>query len=640
MKSRTSFFNKTLFRKNLTRFAPVWACYLLCLMLGLMVMYMDQNTRQVNFWFASHMAQCIQVMGVVNLFYGPLAAMLLFGDLFNPRMCNALHAMPVRRETFFVTNVLAGLFCSLVPTAIMALLSIPLLMATVVHNAWLIALLWFVAANLQFLFFFGMAVFSVFCTGNRLFMAAVYAGLNAGAYLVYYLINTIYTPMLYGVITPTALLTALTPISGMIDSTFVEVENYNDLMNLFRGREQETVAKFWVNECYYDLIVWALVGLLFLAVGLVLYRKRDLECAGDAVAFPILAPVVQVACSICVCAGAGVVLNMFFGYSYRNYPPILYTVLACGLAVGWFGAKMFLEHSTRVFRPKNWIGLGAMVAVVAVSLALTWLDVFGIETWMPKADKVSKVVLNGVQSGIELTDREDIEKIIRLQELALEDRIEDSGRYPVRYLEANFDSYSNVSMPDEGFRYGEEGDYDDYEPHMNADRIYLIYTLESGKEVRRQYNIWTSLEEGEIVKEFANRWDALWKDACRYWDIGTEEFQLDQVFRIEFYTVELEDEEIQPGMVDSLIAAMKADAAEGNMTQDSFYHQGLFAEWDEEYQTHWYSNSYSVRLVSGEEPNVKTVHLGIYADAAHTVRWLQENGFMEELELDMTKSSW
>jgi len=35
MKSRTSFCNKTLLRKNIARFAPLWGIYLLCLLIGL-----------------------------------------------------------------------------------------------------------------------------------------------------------------------------------------------------------------------------------------------------------------------------------------------------------------------------------------------------------------------------------------------------------------------------------------------------------------------------------------------------------------------------------------------------------------------------------------------------------------------------
>lgn len=38
MKSKTSFFNKTVLKKNLTRFAPVMAVYTLCLILGMMML--------------------------------------------------------------------------------------------------------------------------------------------------------------------------------------------------------------------------------------------------------------------------------------------------------------------------------------------------------------------------------------------------------------------------------------------------------------------------------------------------------------------------------------------------------------------------------------------------------------------------
>lgn len=101
MKSKTSFFNKTVFKKNLTRFAPVMAVYTLCLILGMMMLYQNNEEMGRTFWFASRIAGNLQLMGLVNLLFAPLCAMLLFGDLYNSRMCNALHAMPMRRETLF-----------------------------------------------------------------------------------------------------------------------------------------------------------------------------------------------------------------------------------------------------------------------------------------------------------------------------------------------------------------------------------------------------------------------------------------------------------------------------------------------------------------------------------------------------------
>ena len=394
MRSRISFFNKTLCRKNLTRFAPVWGIYLICLLTGLGLMYMDADSRIVNFWFASHMAQCIQVMGLVNLFFAPLVALLLFGDLFNSRMCNAIHAMPVRRETLFVTNVVSGLLVSLVPTAVMALLSVPLLMATVVHNAWQIALLWYVAVNLEFVLFYGMAVFCVFCTANRLGFGALYTVLNGGPYLVYAIADMLYTPMLYGVVTPTRLVGWLTPIANMMDKTFVEVSNYQEMLILFDGRMEQAVADFWVDENFAGLFVFALVGLAFMALGLLLYRRRDLECAGDAVAVRWMAPVFQVTAAVVGIAGSILCLEMFFYGLMRNSEWVLYGLAFCGMTVGWFAGKMLLERTARVFRLKNWIGLGVMTAVFAVSLTMTHFDVFGIERWIPDAGKVASVTLN------------------------------------------------------------------------------------------------------------------------------------------------------------------------------------------------------------------------------------------------------
>ena len=60
MKSKTSFFNKTVFKKNLTRFAPVMAVYTLCLILGMMMLYQINEEMGRTFWFASRMGECIR----------------------------------------------------------------------------------------------------------------------------------------------------------------------------------------------------------------------------------------------------------------------------------------------------------------------------------------------------------------------------------------------------------------------------------------------------------------------------------------------------------------------------------------------------------------------------------------------------
>jgi hypothetical protein len=57
--------------------------------------------------------------------YALVCALTLFGDLFNSRMCNAIHALPLRRESWFCTHALTGLCFSVVPNLVFALLMMP-----------------------------------------------------------------------------------------------------------------------------------------------------------------------------------------------------------------------------------------------------------------------------------------------------------------------------------------------------------------------------------------------------------------------------------------------------------------------------------------------------------------------------------
>ena len=165
MRSKTSCFNKTVFRKNLTRFAPIWGVYTLCLVVGILILYGNGGTAKF-FHFAYHMTQLVEITAVVNLIYAPIVAQLLFGDLYNSRMCNMLHAFPLRRENWFFTNVLSGVAFSVIPTGIMAVIAAPLLAGSIFEGA--VTLSWwiFLASNLQYLCFFGMAVFCVMVVGK------------------------------------------------------------------------------------------------------------------------------------------------------------------------------------------------------------------------------------------------------------------------------------------------------------------------------------------------------------------------------------------------------------------------------------------------------------------------------------------
>ena len=113
MKLKTSFFNIYVLKKNLTRFAPLWALYAVAEVLGLMSIHVDAPGLIAD--------DLGYIMGPVSIFhaaYAFLVAACLFGDLFDSRLCNGLHAMPMRREGWLLTNLVSGLVFALIPAVV------------------------------------------------------------------------------------------------------------------------------------------------------------------------------------------------------------------------------------------------------------------------------------------------------------------------------------------------------------------------------------------------------------------------------------------------------------------------------------------------------------------------------------------
>ena len=115
MKSKTLSCKLTAFQKDLTRFWPVWAGYIFCLAIAQLMFSSDDLT----YWYAANMGESIAVMGLVNAIYALVVAQTHFGDLFNTRMCNGIHSIPLRRQEWFDVHIAAGFLFSLVPTVLM-----------------------------------------------------------------------------------------------------------------------------------------------------------------------------------------------------------------------------------------------------------------------------------------------------------------------------------------------------------------------------------------------------------------------------------------------------------------------------------------------------------------------------------------
>ena len=548
MKLRTSFFDKTVFRKDIIRFAPAWGIYLLGGLLVMLTMLGDRSSDGA----AKALSSTIGPFAVINCIFALVNAQLLFGDLFNSRMCNALHALPLRRETWFGTHFAAGMAFSFVPHLIGVLFLLPGL-----RELWYIGLLWLLSMTMEYLFFFSVATVSVFLAGNRFAMAAVYAILNFLSMIVAWFIQTLYEPLLWGISISTRGFDTFSPVvklASMSNPVAYERTAYGVEGTTWKFSHLET------DDWTYLLVLTAL-GVAFLGVALLLYRRRALECAGDFLAEKKLNPVFSAVFTLVMAA----VFQSFWELLFGN---AAYIFFIAGLVMGFFGAQMLLERTVKVFRPKNFLRFGILAAALIASLLITKADPLGITRYIPPRDQVRAVELEGYT----ITDPEDIERAIHIHQ---------------QIIKTGEQSGANV-------------------------RVSFYYELENGEVVSRSYVVTPQSTAGQLLKtEFFTRPEYVLD--YTHWDryvSGVEEIMIDG------NPLEIKDgESYHPEYVRQLLEAIKADCEAGVMAQNWAYCQGEDTkEWrfvDIRYRT--------------ERGSVLYCSLRIYPEATNTTKWLNSH---------------
>lgn len=604
MPSKTSFFNKTTFRKDLTRFFPLWGLYTLCLLLGL-VMLVDEEQK---YWIANNFAMLPRTMAVINLFYALAAAAVLFGDLYNTRMCYGLHALPMSRGSWFVSHILSGLCFSLIPTAVMAAAALPILAGTPMENGWQLSIYWFVISNLQYLFFFALAAFCVQCAGNWLGLAGLYGLLNFGSYIVYILVNYLFTPLLPGVITPSDTASQFCPVL-MLSERYLETEYVRTLDSM--GIVEHLSGSFTLGPAWGYLLAAAAVGLVLLIGAYLLYRRRKLESAGDFLAIRQLSPVLAIAMALAGAAAFQVVsVSMGIASSWNSeskYQMQLFFSFAC-MAICWFAGQMLISRSTQVFHLRQWAGLGILTLVIAAALGLTKLDVLGIADWVPQPEDVKSVTYS-FSAGDTLEDEEGIADMIQLHNLCLKDKL----------------TYEQVNR--ERQKFYEEHPTEEY-PYDYLD-VDLSYSLKNGHTAKRRYYLPMDAEGSEIIKHYSGTIGAIFENCYAMPNVDTAQDLLAYVQkpqRIIFDGHEVEDEYLTAENLERLLQAIIADSEAGTLSQIATFHP--FREMVAEDGTMYTAGLFWLDVSLSDE---KDFYLNFFMDSENIMAWGESVGITEEM---------
>lgn len=411
MKLKVSFFSTGAVRKDLTRFAPVWIVYLAALLLSLAVVPRQNIGVEAEF-----LMQLSVIMTGISCVYAGLCAAVLFSDLYKPALCCSLHTLPLRREVWFWSHVASGLLMCIVPN-----LLVSVILCGILPNFGSTAFLWLAGSCLQYLFFFGVGVYCALSAGNRIGMVLTYTIGNLLGVFLGGFVELIYIPMTWGIRLNWSAVQLVCPAVYMGQANYFGFARRNNIDAV--AIPVEIPADIWV----YTLCAAAL-GVVLLGLACRRYRKRDLECAGDFTPYRSL----RIGFQLTASAGAGLV---FFVAGTPAGTVAQYCLLAAGMAFGFFGSRMLLERSLRVFRRGNAGILLVFLAVFYASLLIVRTDLPGISGWIPNADNVKTVsvkVHNPSESSWELgidtwdtyilEESEPIQRALQIHRALLADR--------------------------------------------------------------------------------------------------------------------------------------------------------------------------------------------------------------------------
>lgn len=409
MQSKISFFNKTIFKKNLTRFWPFAVLYGLYLILAhplvLHAMLHDMGELNASLWrdtVANHFANVTEPFSV--FIAAIVVAMAVFGYLYQSRSANMLHTFPVTRSELFVTNYISGLVLMLIPQLVAAFGMNFVILGKANELIWAVWA-WLGITVGETIFFFGFACFVAMFTGQLMAAPLFYMIWNFLYFAVVGLINAMAELLVFG-------------ISGSL----LHAGNHPLLpvtwLYAWIGFSDDKV----LEPCgIFMLAIYVVAGLLFAAAAFYVYQKRRLECAGDFLTVGWTKPLFRWGTAVIGGVAGAICLTYLFGGGYGSYSSragIFVILLVLVGAVLFFVAEMFIEKSFRVFKKKIAVECVSCVAVLLVGVALLQFDVFGYETYVPEVSAVDSVTLSGYGSA-SFDSEEDIEKVRAMHQLLL-----------------------------------------------------------------------------------------------------------------------------------------------------------------------------------------------------------------------------
>lgn len=486
MTSKISCFDRAVFRRALKKTAPVWILYTLYeLLLPLRLFSFCRGVSSCTDDFLVQIEKTILGYARINasllpFLLGGLLAWGLFFWLFRAGTAYFYAALPVRRETLFLTNYLTGLLLCAAP----ALLSSLLLWAVGAGfgaAVFVPAMQVFTATMLGFLLFFSFAVLVCCVVGQMAAMPIVYVILNFTFFVLETIVRHLLFTFVYGMpysqsSTMQSFALHATPVLGLLQGGFRVQTDWLERDGMYY---MEYAPRL---EGWDYLGALAALGLVFALCAFLLLKHREMERSGDVIAVGWLRPVALYVFTIgCALVLGALMAELFSSNTSDNFWYVL--LFSCaGAFVGYFAGKMLLQKTIHVFQ-SGWLGLGACCLALLLAFGAAEFDLFGYSRYLPERSAVQAAGLTHYQSNGLYTTQDDafIQDVLNLHTAAVSEKSKQEHRRHAYQLGTDY-----------------------------TEQFYITYRMTDGTLTERYYSIVYSDADLEDPDSLISRFSALY----------------------------------------------------------------------------------------------------------------------------------
>lgn len=362
------FFNSSIIRQNFRQHGWIGIIYALGLLFALpLQMFMSNNPNAE----AQEIADLFRINGEVQILFiltiPVVAGLFLFYYLQSKSPADMWHSLPLRREHLLTSHLVSGLLLLLIPvwltTAVVAMVrqwggNLYVFQGNEIWS-------WCITVSILTLFLFCLSIFVGICSGQSVLQGIIiYALLLLPAILIL-LIDSHLSIYLYGY-----------PEMSSYNNDLQNWSPFVRMMNV--GGDSYSSAELWI---------YGALSVIFIGLSYLLYRKRHVEKAGQAIAFTYFNPLFKAGIMIC----AMLVTGNYFALMKQKQMGWVISGYVIGAIVGYVVAEMLIRKTWQILSRKLPINFAIYTVLLGLLLYIPVSGITGYESRVPSEDKISGV---------------------------------------------------------------------------------------------------------------------------------------------------------------------------------------------------------------------------------------------------------